>query len=44
VREVLVLECQTVEEALEALSTLPFVQKKLIMFELIPLKAYAGFE
>jgi hypothetical protein len=41
---VLVLECQTVEEAREALSTLPFVQNKLITFELIPLKAYPGFE
>jgi len=41
---VLVLECQTVEEAREALSTLPFVQNKLITFELIPLKAYSGFE
>ena len=41
---VLVLECQTVDEAREALSTLPFVQNKLITFELIPLKAYPGFE
>ncbi|MBN8581076.1 MAG: superoxide dismutase [Anaerolineae bacterium] len=41
---VLVLECQTVEEAREALSALPFVQNKLIAFELIPLKAYPGFE
>lgn len=41
---VLVLECQTVEEAREALSTLPFVQGRLITFELIPLKAYSGFE
>lgn len=41
---VLVLECQTVDEAQEALSTLPFVQNKLISFELIPLKAYSGFE
>lgn len=41
---VLVLECQTVEEAREALSTLPFVQNQLIDFELIPLKAYPGFE
>jgi hypothetical protein len=41
---VLVLECQTVEEAREALSTLPFVQNQLITFELIPLKAYPGFE
>lgn len=41
---VLVLECQSVEDAQEALSTLPFVQNKLITFELIPLKAYPGFE
>lgn len=41
---VLVLECQTVEEAREALSTLPFVENQLITFELIPLKAYPGFE
>lgn len=41
---VLALECQTVEEAREALSTLPFVQNQLITFELILLKAYPGFE
>ena len=41
---VLVLECSLVDEAREALSTLPFVQNKLITFELIPLKAYSGFE
>ena len=41
---VLVLECPSVNEAREVLSTLPFVQNKLITFELIPLKAYPGFE
>ena len=41
---VLVLECQTVDEAREALSALPFVKNQLITFELIPLKAYPGFE
>lgn len=41
---VLVLECQTVEEAREVLSALPFVKNQLITFELIPLKAYPGFE
>ncbi len=41
---VLVLECQTVDEAREVLSTLPFVENQLITFELIPLKAYSGFE
>ena len=41
---VLVLECASVNEAQEVLSTLPFVQNKLITFELIPLKTYSGFE
>lgn len=41
---VLILECETVDEAREALSMLPFVHHELITFELIPLKAYPGFE
>jgi hypothetical protein len=41
---VLVLECASVTEAQERLAALPFVQNKLITFELIPLKAYPGFE
>lgn len=41
---VLILECPSAEAAREALSTLPFVQNQLITFELIPLKAYSGFE
>ena len=41
---VLVLECTTIDEAKETLSALPFVQNKLITFEIIPLKAYSGFE
>ena len=41
---VLVLECASVIEANEIIETLPFVQAKLITFELIPLKAYSGFE
>lgn len=41
---VLVLECASVEEAQEILSTLPFVQNRLIAFEVIPLKAYSGFK
>lgn len=41
---VLVLECESTTEAQEKLSTLPFVQNKLIEFEIIPLKAYPGFE
>jgi hypothetical protein len=41
---VLVLECASLEAAQEILSSLPFVQNKLITFEVIPLKAYPGFE
>ena len=41
---VLVLECPSVETAREALSVLPFIRNNLITFELIPLKAYSGFE
>ncbi|MFT3891050.1 MAG: muconolactone Delta-isomerase family protein [Anaerolineales bacterium] len=41
---VLVLECASIQEAQERVATLPFVQNKLIAFELIPLKAYPGFE
>jgi len=41
---VLALECASVTEAQEILSVLPFVQNKLITFEIIPLKAYPGFE
>lgn len=41
---VLVLECDSSAEAHQILSTLPFVQNKLIYFEVIPLKAYPGFE
>ena len=41
---VLVLECATVAEAQEILSELPLVREGLITFELIPLKAYDGFE
>jgi muconolactone delta-isomerase len=41
---VLVLECGSVSEAQEILSTLPFVHNKLITFEVIPLKSYPGFE
>ncbi len=40
---VLVLECDSIVEAEEKLSTLPFVKEALIGFELIPLKAYPGF-
>ena len=41
---VLVLECDDGAAARETLSTLPFVQAGLIVFELIPLRAYPGFE
>lgn len=40
---VLVLECADVEEARNALATLPLVRAGLIGFELIPLAAYPGF-
>ena len=41
---VLVLEAASVEEARQALGILPLVREGLITFELIPLKAYSGFE
>jgi hypothetical protein len=41
---VLILECASVKEAQDILSRLPFVQNELIIFEVIPLKAYPGFE
>jgi len=40
---VLVLECGSIYDAEAVLSTLPFVRAGLIKFELIPLKAYPGF-
>jgi muconolactone delta-isomerase len=40
---VLVLECESVEEAEQALNSLPLVQAGLICFELIPLVPYNGF-
>jgi len=41
---VLVLECENVVEAQTILASLPLVQAGLITFEVIPLKAYPGFE
>jgi hypothetical protein len=41
---VLVLECASIKEAHEVLAALPFVREGLITFEIIPLKAYSGFE
>ena len=40
---VLVLECDSLDAAEEALGTLPLVQNGLIRFELIPLRPYPGF-
>ncbi len=40
---VLVLECDSLEEAQQVLGTLPLVREGLIRFELIPLVAYPGF-
>jgi hypothetical protein len=40
---VLILECDSTETTQQVLLTLPLVQKGLITFELIPLKAYPGF-
>ncbi|MHA1992723.1 MAG: superoxide dismutase [Candidatus Hodarchaeales archaeon] len=41
---VLMLECDSVEEAEKTLTELPLVKEKLIYFEIIPLVAYPGFE
>ena len=41
---VLVLECESVRAAQEALATLPLVRSGLIRFDLIPLRPYPGFE
>lgn len=40
---VLILECAGVEEARQALASLPLIQAGLITFDLIPLKPYPGF-
>ena len=40
---VLILECESREEAQKALGTLPLVRKGLITFEVIPLVPYTGF-
>jgi hypothetical protein len=40
---VLVLECDSIEEAQPLLETLPLVQAGLIAFDLIPLVPYDGF-
>jgi hypothetical protein len=41
---VLVLECPDLATAEATLATLPLVKHGLIQFELIPLRAYPGFE
>ena len=41
---VLILETKNKEDAKKSLSKLPYVSKKLIEFELIPLKPYPGFQ
>ena len=41
---VLILEVKSKAEAKKALSKLPYVSKKLIEFELIPLRPYPGFQ
>lgn len=41
---VFILECDSIEKAQNTLAELPFVRKGLIVFDLIPLKAYPGFE
>jgi hypothetical protein len=40
---VLVLECASVEEAHDALNSLPLVKEGLITFDVIPLVPYPGF-
>ena len=40
---VLVLECTDLEQAREAMASLPLVQEGLIAFEIIPLVPYPGF-
>jgi hypothetical protein len=40
---VIMMECDTVEDAKNALDTLPLVKAGLISFELMPLVAYPGF-
>lgn len=40
---VLMLECDSTEEAKNILGELPYVREGLIAFDIIPLKAYPGF-
>lgn len=43
-RAVLILECESETAAIEILNTLPLVKEKLILFQILPLQAYDGFE
>ena len=40
---VLVLECASIDNAMNILAKLPYVREELITFDLVPLKAYSGF-
>ena len=40
---VLMLECESIEEAKGLLDTLPLVKERLIAFDVIPLVPYSGF-
>jgi hypothetical protein len=42
-KAVLILECESPEEAQEILGTLPLVKNRLIGFEVVPLVPYTGF-
>lgn len=42
-RAVLVLECNSLEEAQDAIDSLPLVKEKCITFKLLKLKPYSGF-
>ena len=41
---ILILECDSTDQAKEILSTLPLVRDGIIEFEIIPLVAYSGFQ
>jgi muconolactone delta-isomerase len=41
---VLILECSSIDKAHKILAALPFARANLITFELLPLRAYSGFE
>lgn len=40
---VLILECEDLKDANNALNSLPLVREGLIAFDIIPLRAYPGF-